>query len=161
MKIDSLPNAKALERKLRAEARRKFHSVKSKRARAYIYGTLRKTGWKPRRRARRAHRNPATAGYIGSNVRLYPGGHFPGSRLRVGNHAGAVVLEGRGRWPRMGDKVRRVDYDNKGKAQRAYGRPGRFMHKFTSPVSVSHVELRPGNTWRAILRSPANIWKRG
>jgi len=40
---------KALERKLKARARKKFHSTKSKRARKYIYGTMRKTGWKPSR----------------------------------------------------------------------------------------------------------------
>ena len=40
---------KALERNLKREARRKFGSTTSKRARAYVYGTLRKTGWKPSR----------------------------------------------------------------------------------------------------------------
>lgn len=38
---------KALERKLKAKARKMFGSTKSKRARKYIYGTMRKTGWKP------------------------------------------------------------------------------------------------------------------
>ena len=36
---------KALERKLRSEAKKK--KLSRKRAAAYIYGTLRKTGWKP------------------------------------------------------------------------------------------------------------------
>jgi len=36
---------KALERKLKAEAKKK--GLKGKRANAYIYGTLRKTGWTP------------------------------------------------------------------------------------------------------------------
>jgi hypothetical protein len=36
-----------LEKELKAEARRK--GLKGKRARAYVYGTLRKTGWKPSR----------------------------------------------------------------------------------------------------------------
>lgn len=36
---------KALERKLRAQARKKGYG--KKRADAYIYGTLRKTGWTP------------------------------------------------------------------------------------------------------------------
>jgi hypothetical protein len=35
------------ERKLRAQARRK--GLKGKRADAYVYGTLRKMGWKPKR----------------------------------------------------------------------------------------------------------------
>lgn len=39
---------KALERKLRREARAKHLS--KKRSNAYVYGTLRKTGWRPRRR---------------------------------------------------------------------------------------------------------------
>ena len=38
---------KALERKLKTEARKK--GFKGKRANAYVYGTLRKTGWKPKR----------------------------------------------------------------------------------------------------------------
>ena len=39
---------KALERKLKAQARKKGFS--KKRMGAYVYGTLRKTGWKPKRR---------------------------------------------------------------------------------------------------------------
>jgi hypothetical protein len=38
-----------LERKLKSQARKRFGSTQSNRARAYIYGTLRKTGWRPRR----------------------------------------------------------------------------------------------------------------
>lgn len=38
---------KAIEEKLRKEAQRKFPGDK-KRQNAYIYGTLRKTGWKPK-----------------------------------------------------------------------------------------------------------------
>lgn len=37
----------ALERKLRSEAKKKFGSTTSERARKFIYGTMRKTGWKP------------------------------------------------------------------------------------------------------------------
>jgi len=36
---------KALERKLKKEAKKK--GLKGKRANAYVYGSLRKTGWKP------------------------------------------------------------------------------------------------------------------
>jgi hypothetical protein len=36
---------KALEKKLKAEAKKK--GLKGKKADKYIYGTLRKTGWKP------------------------------------------------------------------------------------------------------------------
>ena len=39
---------KALERKLKAEAQRKFPGNR-KRQGKYVYGTLRKTGWKPSR----------------------------------------------------------------------------------------------------------------
>lgn len=39
----------ALERKLKSQAQSKFGSAKSARARRYIYGTLRKTGWRPSR----------------------------------------------------------------------------------------------------------------
>lgn len=38
---------KALERKLKAQARKKGFS--EERADAYVYGSLRKTGWKPKR----------------------------------------------------------------------------------------------------------------
>ena len=37
---------KALERKLKAEAKKKH--LGKKRANAYVYGTLRKTGWRPK-----------------------------------------------------------------------------------------------------------------
>jgi len=42
---------KKLERKLKRRARRL--GLKGDRADAYVYGTLRKTGWKPRRRHRK------------------------------------------------------------------------------------------------------------
>ena len=38
---------KALEKELRKEVRKK--GLKGKRADAYVYGTMRKTGWKPSR----------------------------------------------------------------------------------------------------------------
>jgi len=38
---------KALESKLKREAKKK--GLKGKRAAKYVYGTLRKTGWKPER----------------------------------------------------------------------------------------------------------------
>lgn len=41
----------ALERKLRAEAKEKYPHDKEKQD-AYVYGTLRKTGWKPKRKHR-------------------------------------------------------------------------------------------------------------
>lgn len=37
---------KAMERKLRSGARKK--GLRGKRARAYVYGTMRKAGWKPK-----------------------------------------------------------------------------------------------------------------
>ncbi|MCW4049359.1 MAG: hypothetical protein NWE89_06430 [Candidatus Bathyarchaeota archaeon] len=40
---------KKMEAALRAEARKKFGSTTSERARKYIYGTMRKTGWKPKK----------------------------------------------------------------------------------------------------------------
>lgn len=41
---------KAMEKTLKTKARKKFGSTTSKRARAYVYGTMRKTGWKPKKR---------------------------------------------------------------------------------------------------------------
>ena len=38
---------KKMEAALKKAARKKFGSTKSKRARKYIYGTMRKTGWVP------------------------------------------------------------------------------------------------------------------
>jgi len=42
---------KELERKLKAEARKKFPKNKERQD-SYVYGTLRKTGWKPSKRKR-------------------------------------------------------------------------------------------------------------
>jgi hypothetical protein len=38
---------KEMERKLKAQAKKK--KMKGKRADAFVYGTMRKTGWKPKR----------------------------------------------------------------------------------------------------------------
>jgi len=40
---------KEMERKLRAKAVKKFGSAMSERARRYVFGTMRKVGWKPSR----------------------------------------------------------------------------------------------------------------
>jgi hypothetical protein len=40
---------KELEENLKKQARKEFGTIMSKRAKAYIYGVLRKTGWKPSR----------------------------------------------------------------------------------------------------------------
>jgi hypothetical protein len=45
---------KKLERKLKAKAKRK--GLKGEHANAYAYGTMRKTGWKPRPAKRKAGR---------------------------------------------------------------------------------------------------------
>lgn len=37
-----------MERELKQEAKKKFGSTTSERARKYVYGTLRKTGWIPK-----------------------------------------------------------------------------------------------------------------
>lgn len=47
-----------LERKLKREALEKFGNTTSERARKYIYGTMMKTGWRPKRK-----RNIGTAYY--------------------------------------------------------------------------------------------------
>jgi hypothetical protein len=39
---------KAMERKLKAQAKKK--GLKGKRANAYIYGVLRRTGWRPNKK---------------------------------------------------------------------------------------------------------------
>jgi len=44
-----------MEEKLKREAKKKFGSTTSKRAREYIYGTLRKHGWKPEREKTKKH----------------------------------------------------------------------------------------------------------
>lgn len=46
---------KALEKKLKAEARKKFPKNKERQDK-YVYGTLRKTGWTPSRPKKRATR---------------------------------------------------------------------------------------------------------
>lgn len=37
-----------MEKALKKAAKKKFGSISSKKARAYIYGTMMKTGWRPR-----------------------------------------------------------------------------------------------------------------
>lgn len=44
---------KALENELKRKAKKLFGNSTSNRANAYIYGTLRKTGWKPKRRKKK------------------------------------------------------------------------------------------------------------
>ena len=44
----------AMERALRKSARKK--GLKGKRADAYVYGTMRKQGWKPKRKRTRARK---------------------------------------------------------------------------------------------------------
>lgn len=45
---------KEMERKLKAQALKKFGSTTSKKARAYIYGTMqRETSWKPPKRRKK------------------------------------------------------------------------------------------------------------
>ena len=39
----------ALEKSLKKEAEKKFGTTLSEKARRYVYGTLRRTGWKPNR----------------------------------------------------------------------------------------------------------------
>lgn len=41
---------KKMEKELKAQARKK--GLKGERADAYVYGTMRKTGWKPKKRSR-------------------------------------------------------------------------------------------------------------
>jgi len=42
---------KAMEKKLKAAAKKKFGSTTSERARSYIFGTMmKKTNWRPKRR---------------------------------------------------------------------------------------------------------------
>lgn len=42
---------KAMERKLKATCKKK--GMSKKRCDAYVYGTMRKTGWKPKKKARK------------------------------------------------------------------------------------------------------------
>lgn len=44
---------KKIERKLKSEALKKFGSTTLARARAYIYGTMRNTGWEPSRKKKK------------------------------------------------------------------------------------------------------------
>jgi hypothetical protein len=46
-----------LERKLKREAKKKFGSTDSERARRYIYGTLRKSGWTPSHQKRKSRKH--------------------------------------------------------------------------------------------------------
>lgn len=48
----------AMERALKKKAKSKFGSTTSERARKYIYGTMRKTGWVPSTQKRKSKYKP-------------------------------------------------------------------------------------------------------
>lgn len=58
---------KALEQKLKREAKKK--GLSGKRAGAYVYGTLRKTGWTPSKPKRGKKRKPKATSRKRSRVR--------------------------------------------------------------------------------------------
>ena len=58
---------KAMERSLKKQARKKFGSTTSERARKYIYGTMRKHGWKPSGHNPGYHGPPVVIGKRGSD----------------------------------------------------------------------------------------------
>lgn len=58
----------AMERDLKKQARKKFGSTTSERARKYIYGTMRKTGWVPSTQKKKK--------------KDYSGGHHDGMETR-------------------------------------------------------------------------------
>ncbi len=51
-------------------------------------------------------------------------------------------------------QVRAIEYDNRAKALRAYGRPGRFIHTFKRPVSVTSA-----GSGIVVMKSTSRIWR--
>lgn len=101
-------------------------------------------------------KNLPTPHFIGSNVSA-PRHHFGrNSRLYTGPGLFSVTISGaRGGAPR--GSVSRLDYDNPSKAQRAYGKKGRFFHIFKKSVravSIGNGKIKfmsSSPLWRASL----------
>ncbi len=96
---------------------------------------------------------------IGTSPRVYAprvAPKFPGARLYAGPQSNQVSILGKfsKRGSLLGARVSRIDYDNRAKALRAYGKPGRFRHDFKSPAKVSHV-----SAGRIVIASSSRIWR--
>lgn len=102
--------------------------------------------------------NPAKHGpFIGVNPTLrFDTGRairYPG-KMYAGKDGSSVVIFSPHSANIVHHQVRAVEYDNKAKAMRAYGRPGRFLHTFKTPVSVKS----PGSGI-IVLKSSSRIWR--
>ncbi len=120
----------------------------------------------------RIHANPAPkhGGYIGKNVALHrTTGRtetLRGSKLYCGASVFQLLIvmpSSPSMKPAIGSGVSRMDYDNRPKAIRAYGRAGRFTHPFTSRVSVKSIgrnHVGQANYNYAILESSTRLWEK-
>lgn len=155
---------RGLKNSLPAALRRELDAIKkspgkTKKFLKILRGIGKSNGWKWPKHSRRP--NPVSRYSIGKNATLYPGGYFKGSNLWTSGNPSEIILRGSGKWPKVGTRVKRIDYDNRPKAMRSYGRPGRFKHVFKAYPEVTRVVTSKGGGWQATLRSPSNIWKRG
>lgn len=109
------------------------------------------------RRAKR-HSNPKTSmRLVGTRPTLYldRGARTFAGRLHAGPQGNQLTILGKFPAPQIrGMKISRIDYDNKPKALRAYGKSGRFRHDFQAPVRV--VLAARG---RIVVESSSRIWK--
>lgn len=101
-------------------------------------------------------KNAPSPRYVGSNVVLNGKGLGLTSRILAGPGSSKVTVVA-GKFARrfaVGDVVRRAEYDNRAKAIRAYGKPGRFYHNFKGGVRVASV-----NFGKIILSSRNPLWR--
>ncbi len=117
-------------------------------------------------RVKRHMSNPPRR-YIGSNATIYsrPGvTSWPHSNIYCGPGPYQFTIVGRAsrgffsHQLRLGSQVTRVDYDNRAKALRAYGKPGRFKHDFGPGVEVVAIRSDMKKIF-LILRGSKPLWK--
>lgn len=133
----------------------------AKRARALKRATARLAAMK-------SFPNPGSLKYIGSRPTVYTSSgkvlNLSGKVLAgPGDNRVTLAILGRANMSAvpLGARVVRIDYDNRAKALRAYGRVGRFRHDFkSSPVVERVAQKRVGSRFsRYILKSSTPLWR--
>lgn len=143
--------------------KRSLAATLDRKRRASVHKVMRKAakrGGHKYRPAKRLKNSPLK--FIGSNVRLITnrGSFNVGGKVYGGPGAYAVTVacsHGKGHAVPLGSLVRRMEYDNRPKALRAYGKAGRFYHNFSASVRVASVDIKKARTFT--LKSSVPLWR--
>ena len=125
---------------------------------------FRKDKWENPKHKPRRHKNPAAV-FIGSAVKLHTSAgaiYSPTSKIYGGPgvNAARLVVPGYFHRARLNAKVSKVDYDNRPKAMRSYGKPGRFRHVFKQHPEISSITHDAARRQTVIeIRGSAPIWR--